>query len=1239
VSGAADGDREARIASVLEACAERLRRGEAVDADAEAAEHPDVADTLRRGLANLTLLHQLAASIEADGESSVTERTLGDFRMLREIGRGGVGVVYEAEQVSLGRRVALKVLPLAGVLDPQQVQRFRNEAHAAAQLHHAHIVPVHAVGCERGVHYYAMQFIEGDSLAGVLRDLRRAEGRTGRTPVSRHRSNREPAFVRTVARIGEQAADALDYAHRVGVVHRDVKPGNLLVDVEGAAWVTDFGAARLGPQPALTLTGDLVGTLRYMSPEQALGKRAPVDHRTDVYSLGVTLFELLTLEPAVSAEDPQAILAQIAQRDVPSARARNPAVPSPLDTILAKATRKDPADRYATAEEMAGDLRRFLADRPILARPPTWAERSRHWARRHRVVVGASFGVLLLLVGALAIGAALVSRERDRAEANYESAQRSLEVARRAVNEMLQRVGEEDLTEVPTLEPVRRDLLVRARELYRTLRARHPGDPVLRHEEARLGIALARVHRQLGSSSAVEAVLAESIERLEGLHRELPAEAAFEESLAQALLQHGVEASVARAHEHYDALLRRFPESTVYRRGRAKALGQQGIAARDPERATHLLRRAEEECDRMLERAPDDGDTWYVKAVVQNEQGFRARERGAYGEAIRAARSAAESYEGLVARAPRRSRYRSLCAMAHHNVGTVLIESGGDLQEAEVHLRRSLAVCETAARDYPSTPEHRFQAAIVQCAIADVVGRRPSGVEEAVDRLRQSIRLLEPLAQDPADVQSRRELGRGHLRLAAMLPPSDGAAATRHVAQAIRILERLRVDAPDLSEGRSLAEEAHRAAAHFVARNPASAEEAVDALRESVRRHAGSTTEAPKSADVLVDVARVHVALARVLSSANRGSEAIDDLRRVQRLLAGAEGEARWLLAESAQRLGGLLLDPSDRAERSSQYREALRLYSLLAEERPKEARPRGEASNMAWEIGFIERETGRWAAAEGAFRESVRHMRILVQTDARPGTRVFLALRWRALADVRARSGAPDGADRAESEAIDLFEALREEDPANADHAHHLAGALSDRARRRLARGATDRVVPDLLRAIELQRGALASSPSPADAQAHLSTHHLVLARAHLNAGDHGRASQAAEGAAEAAPDDAERLLTVVWLLAECADLARRDPAIEGDERRGLRAREHAARAAVHAGRALEIARPDPAAAGERSRAYVWALACAHADRLDEARRWFAVGETEEKPGPDVARVRACAARLLGVESPPGNR
>jgi tetratricopeptide (TPR) repeat protein len=413
------------LAELVDRLTARLHAGESINWEAEARAHPEHAAELRRLVPALGALDQLSRSGDPvlttvgcgpGDDAGLVAGVLGDFRILREVGRGGMGIVYEAEQVSLGRRVALKVLPFAATMDPRQLQRFHNEARAAAGLHHTNIVPVYAVGCERGVHYYAMQFIDGRTLAEFIAQQRQgppsqvptmAEGEAAApattAPPAAQATSAAPqnaAYFRRVAEWGIQAAEALDCAHSLGVVHRDVKPANLLVDGGGRLWVTDFGLAQVQSDARLTMTGDLVGTLRYMSPEQALAKRVVIDHRTDVYSLGATLYEVLTLQPAFDGADRQELLRQIAFEEPKAPRRVNRAIPAELETIVLKALEKNPAERCATAQELADDLERWLKDEPIRARRPSLVHRARKWCRRHQA---AAIGVAAALAAAVVL--------------------------------------------------------------------------------------------------------------------------------------------------------------------------------------------------------------------------------------------------------------------------------------------------------------------------------------------------------------------------------------------------------------------------------------------------------------------------------------------------------------------------------------------------------------------------------------------------------------------------------------------------------------------------------------------------------------------------------------------------------------------------------------------------------------------------------------------------------------------
>jgi WD40 repeat protein/serine/threonine protein kinase len=419
-SASDSADRE--LARVLEVYLADLEAGQAVDAERLVAEHPAIADRLRACLASLHLVERAADAFPPSnhGLSQVTaEKQLGDYRILREVGRGGMGIVYEAEQISLGRRVALKVLPFAATMDARHLRRFQNEARAAASLEHPHIVPVYCVGNERGVHYYAMKFIDGQSLARLIERQRAessqplsvaasaapADGTAPGAAARTERAQRDAAAFRQIAEWGIQAAEALEHAHTIGIVHRDIKPANLMIDPQGQLWVTDFGLARTAADAGLTMTGDVLGTLRYMSPEQALAKHGLVDHRTDVYSLGVTLYELLTGRPAISGKDREEILNRIILENTLPPRSFDATIPRDLETVVLKTMARNPAERYSTAAELAEDLRRYVRDEPIRARRPGPMQRLAKWARRHRRVIGSL--ALGLVIAVIALGASV----------------------------------------------------------------------------------------------------------------------------------------------------------------------------------------------------------------------------------------------------------------------------------------------------------------------------------------------------------------------------------------------------------------------------------------------------------------------------------------------------------------------------------------------------------------------------------------------------------------------------------------------------------------------------------------------------------------------------------------------------------------------------------------------------------------------------------------------------------------
>lgn len=411
------------LVRVMEECLRKLDAGEAVDREALVAAHPELADQLEACLASLEFIHRVAHPSEG------APARLGDFRIVREIGRGGMGVVYEAEQLSLKRQVALKVLRFGAAPDPEAMQRFQREAETVAALHHTNIVPVFAIGSEQGVHYYAMQLIEGRSLKELCQQEDAVDGSDGNgtteTNGTKGNGSNEtdenaavasvPVPIRlirpsgpidpsTIAHWGLQAAEALAHAHQRGVVHRDIKPSNLILGSDGRIWLTDFGLAKRLDDVTLSLSGALLGTPRYMSPEQASALHKPVDHRTDIYSLGATLYELVTRKPLFESQSPHVVIAQILSVEPPPPRKLVPDLPRDLETIILKCLSKEAGLRYQSAQELADDLRAFIEGRAIRARRVSVVEHAARWIKQNNKQLVTTVAAVAVTIVALTGG-------------------------------------------------------------------------------------------------------------------------------------------------------------------------------------------------------------------------------------------------------------------------------------------------------------------------------------------------------------------------------------------------------------------------------------------------------------------------------------------------------------------------------------------------------------------------------------------------------------------------------------------------------------------------------------------------------------------------------------------------------------------------------------------------------------------------------------------------------------------
>ena len=650
-------------------------------------------------------------------------QVLGDFRLQQIIGRGGMGVVYRARQISLDREVAIKLLPVGAMADPRQIARFRNEAQAAACLTHPNIVPVYEVGLEQGIHFYAMQLIQGRGVDEVLQS---------------HRQRGVLPQWRPMIEVACQAADALHAAHEMGIIHRDIKPSNLILDVRQKLWVTDFGLARYQTDVALTRSGDIVGTMRYMSPEQASGSAAMVDGRSDIFSLACTLYEMLTLRPVRSGEDVPEILRGIDQRQPPALRIDRPDLPRALHPVLSKAMSPSRDDRYATAKEFSDDLRRVLSGVPTVAKPPSVIDRGIAWASRHQRSAALASTIALLAAIGLLVGFVMLSAQKRESDLHALRAQRHEQLARDAVQRLGSQTAER-LAEIPGADGVRRQLLAETLQYHRSFVAHADRDPELRRELALTQYKIGVLSGQLNDLDESITALRESVRIYTVVAEESPDDltvhlerSVSRSALARALHKNGQlrEARLwyRRAIEQQERLLARRADPSTRDRlaeslnnlglllaesestseaeeayGRAIALMQSNrpsddrrdetvtaihsnlcglLADTDPRRAAHHAEQALARLESRLQANPNDATSEARTVVALNELGSVYAKQNQHRSAVDAFARAIRIGRSLHQRWPDRPQYRRDLVVSQNQLGLSLSKLG-ELDQAK----------------------------------------------------------------------------------------------------------------------------------------------------------------------------------------------------------------------------------------------------------------------------------------------------------------------------------------------------------------------------------------------------------------------------------------------------------------------------------------------------------------------------------------------------------------------------
>ncbi len=835
-------DSDDRLGAVLAAGIEAVDNG-AADAEMVVARYPEYAAHLREFFVAQERAERLAAPlrpvIQAAQAPTVTNgettafitfdlpRQFGDFELLAELGRGGMGVVFKARQLSLNRLVALKVFGTDPLAPAVERQRFRNEAEIAAHLDHPRIVPIYEVGEQDGWLYFSMKLLEGGSLAqsrvrgqgsGVSK-----EGQCG------------------AARIVAEVARAVHYAHQRGILHRDLKPANILLDAHGSPHVSDFGLARrIQSDSGLTQSGAIIGTPGYMAPEQASGQRSAITTATDVYGLGAILYALLTGRPPFQGDSMLDTLQQVRQCEPDSPSSINSLLHRDLETICLQCLEKEPARRYGSAAAVTDELERWLDGEPIVARSASHLHRLWRWCRRNPAVTG----LLALVFLGSTVSTAWIAWLMAQTKAENHRAQQNLDMAYHVLDELyLDQVGNR-IQSQQELSAVDRKLLERLLSFYQQFAEGNSHDPAARLKMARAYRRVSDIQFALGDYASADQANERSVHFLEKLVEDFPSVRDYWMEMASgrvnwghALLLNGRLREADQAYGFVAALceerLRSWPADRMYKAGmatgnlnRCNALfllgrGQEAeLACRTairlyeelivayPDVGSFLnslltsldnltellfdgyrLDEAEEtykEMERLMERGkgnfPDIATDPIKHAHIQAGRGSILRVRGRLSESKERYDKAFALMTPLVAPAPSSPDTAPVMAELHLQLGLVL-RAEGKLQEAESSMRQALDPAERIVKRCPGVPCYQAQLARIFLDLSELL-QATGRVSEAEKSHAKARELLEKVTADfPDRATDRSNLGVVLDRQAELLWKRGERGAARHLLQ------------------------------------------------------------------------------------------------------------------------------------------------------------------------------------------------------------------------------------------------------------------------------------------------------------------------------------------------------------------------------------------------------------------------------------------------------------------------
>jgi serine/threonine-protein kinase len=642
------------------------------------------------------------------------------YRALKLHAKGGLGEVFEALDEELGRKVALKEIQNRHAGRADSRSRFLIEAEVTGGLEHPGIVPVYGLGKHPdGRPYYAMRFIRGKTLKEAI-ETHHTTAKSSRDPAERSLSLR--ALLNQLIDV----CNAMAYAHQRGILHRDIKPANIMLGGFGETLVVDWGLAKPVDQPETlidrsleplrplsagqsgtgTLYGATVGTPQFMSPEQAEGDLDRLGPASDVYSIGATLYCILIGKPPFQDSHIPQLLEKVRRGKFRRPREVDPQVPPPLEAICLKAMAMEPEDRYAAATQMADDLEHWLADEPVSVYRDPWTARLARWARRHKTLVTTSAALVLAALLALSVGTVLIKREQARTEANFR-------LARDAVDQMLTRLGEVELADVPQMEVVRRTMLAKALDFYRTFLAQRGDDPSIRRETGRANLRLGDIEEMLGDYPAAESAYGRSTALLEALAAEHPGDADVRHDLADARHRQGVLLKKSNRFAEAERSL------SAARRLRAQLVAEH---PGDPDAAR------------------DETDSVYQLGTVMARLGRVKAVSAAYAAAVDAERK-------LAAEHPERPDYTRKLGRYLNNRGILLRGTSADPREAEASFREALGFQQPLAERSPTVAGLQWELARTTGNLAASL-ERTQGMARAVPVYREALARIRRLADD-----------------------------------------------------------------------------------------------------------------------------------------------------------------------------------------------------------------------------------------------------------------------------------------------------------------------------------------------------------------------------------------------------------------------------------------------------------------------------------------------------------